>query len=309
MVPKALLKLSVLLVLVAATCRLPAQQKSLENYFSQIKGGKQPNIPAEFGKPENATAILNLLPLYLKDSTALVRGCAASLSRLIGVQSKTAAQRSKAVQQLVAAAKDKDSGNAGAALMFLSEFRKSDFSLVDQDTLFNMLKRKAPHLNLLIRLMGYLEIQSSKNELFNLSQTSSLSRRDRWAALLALARLGDQQAIDNMMARVRKMPVTDAVVYEVFPDLIYTRTHEATDYMIEALYSDSKNCESANSESSQRIPCAYRVMEMLAPVIETYPLKLSESGDIDSNDYPMALETVRAWFKVNRNYKISKEKF
>jgi hypothetical protein len=99
------------------------------------------------------------------------------------------------------------------------------------------------------------------------------------------------------------------VVYEVFPDLVYTRKREAIDYLIEALNSNSKNCESANAENAERIPCAYRVMEMLAPIIENYPLKRNESGDIETNDYPTALQKVKDWFKENKNYKILKDNF
>ncbi len=103
--------------------------------------------------------------------------------------------------------------------------------------------------------------------------------------------------------------MTDAVVYEIFPDLVYTRSQEAITYLVEALNSDAKNCESANAESEEKIPCAYRVMEMLAPVIENYPLKLSESDDIETTDYPGALQKVRDWFKVNKGFKILKDRY
>jgi hypothetical protein len=157
--------------------------------------------------------------------------------------------------------------------------------------------------------MGYLEIQTSKNDLYNLSQDASQSRKDRWAAMLALARMNDQQAIDDVLNRVKRMPVGDAVVYEVFPDLVYTRRPEAVSYLVEALNNDAKNCESANSDDTERIPCAYRVMEMLAPIIENYPLKQNASGDIETYDYPMALQTVREWFKINKAYKILRDTY
>jgi hypothetical protein len=78
---------------------------------------------------------------------------------------------------------------------------------------------------------------------------------------------------------------------------------------VEALNNDAKNCESANSDNTERIPCAYRIMEMLAPIIENYPLKQNASGDIETNDYPMALQTVREWFKINKAYKILRDTY
>jgi hypothetical protein len=309
MISKSLLNLSFLLVLVMVPRLLAAQQKNLENYFAQVRNGKYPNFPQEVSKAENAATILNALPVFLKDSIAIVRGRAAGISRLIGTQSKATALRTKAVQQLLLAVKDKDSGNAGAALAYLSEFKMGDFLTAEKDTLLALFKKRTAHLNMLIRLMGFLEIHLSKNELYSLSQNSSISRKDRWAALLALARMDDEQAVADIMARVKRMPITDAVVYEVFPDLVYTRKREAIDYLIEALNSNSKNCESANAENAERIPCAYRVMEMLAPIIENYPLKRNESGDIETNDYPTALQKVKDWFKENKNYKILKDNF
>ncbi|MFM9840586.1 MAG: hypothetical protein ACKVOQ_20125 [Cyclobacteriaceae bacterium] len=275
----------------------------------QIRNGKYPSIPLEATKKENAAIILNALPAYLHDSISAVRGHASSLSKLIGTQSKVSTIRNKAVQQLIIASKDKDTGNAGSALIFLTEFNKSDFSRVDQDTLYAIFKRKSSHLNALIRLMGYLEIQSAKNDLFILSQNTSIGRKERWAAMLSLARMDDEQAATDVMRRVQRMPVTDAVVYEVFPDLIYTRRQEAINYLVEALNNDAKNCESANSDNTERIPCAYRVMEMLAPIIENYPLKQNASGDIETTDYPAALQKVREWFKVNKGFKILKDRY
>ena len=302
-------RLLLLFLLLVASSLVFAQQKGLENYFAQVRVGKYPALTAELTKPENAQVILTTLPKYLTDSVATIRFRATSLARTIGTTSKISAIRSKALQQIISSAKDKDSGNAGAALFSLTEFKKTDFSKIDQDTLYAIFKRKTAHINTLIRLMGYLEILSSKNDLYNLSQDASLARKDRWAAMLALARMGDQQAFDDVLNRIKRMPVGDAVVYEVFPDLIYTRRPEAISYLVEALNNDAKNCESANSDNPERIPCAYRIMEMLAPVIENYPLKQNASGDIDTNDYPAALQKVRDWFKTNKEYKILRDTY
>ena len=157
--------------------------------------------------------------------------------------------------------------------------------------------------------MGYLEIQTSKNDLYNLSQDQSLGRKDRWTAMLALARMNDEQAITDVLNRVKRMPLTDAVVYDIFPDLVFTRRPEAISFLVEAIYSDAKNCESPNSDNAERIPCAYRIMEMLAPVIENYPLKQNASGDIETTDYTGALQQVRNWFKSYTNYSILRDTY
>jgi hypothetical protein len=38
-------------------------------------------------------------------------------------------------------------------------------------------------------------------------------------------------------------------------------------------------------------------------------LKQNASGDIETNDYPMALQKVREWFKINKEYKILRDTY
>ena len=300
-------RFTILLLLITATAL--AQTKSLDNYFAQIRVGKYANVPAEVNKPELASGLLKSLSVYVMDTMPVVRARAAGLVRTIGLQSKVQSVRTQAVQQLMTAAKDKDTGNAGVVLNYLTGFRKNDFSVAAKDSLYAYFQRKSGNINTLIRLLGYLNVQKAKNELFSLSQDGAAGRKDRWAALLALSRMGDEQAINDVMNRVKRMPVSDALVYEVFPDLVYTRRREAFNYLLETLYSDAKNCESADPERPSRIPCAYRVMEMLAPAIGSYPLKLSDSGDAVTSDYPAALTQVREWFQVNKEFKILDDKY
>lgn len=276
----------------------------LNNYFAEIRSGKSPNIPQEVYKPENAKSILTTLNTYSNDTLVVVRSKAALITRVVGTKSAVSAIRQQSVTQLIGAAKDKSTGNAGAALNYLTEFKKNDFTKVHHDSLQRLFKRNPPHIDVLAKLIGFLEMKELKNDLFAMSQQSTLGRKERWSAILALARMNDEAAVTDMMNRVKRMPVTDGVVYEVFPDLVYTRRPEAIAYLVEALNSDAKNCNSADAEREARIPCAYRVMEMLAPVIEGYPLKLDESGDIDTKDYPAALQLARDWFTKNKNYKI-----
>ena len=131
-----------------------------------------------------------------------------------------------------------------------------------------------------------------------------LSAPDRWAAQLALARLGDREALATVLARAKRYPVNDDVVYELLPDLVYTRQKEAIDYLVSIVHSDEKNCQSADPEAEQSILCGYRVLELLAPVIRDFPLALDESGDLAVSDYPKALADARSWLKKHADYEV-----
>lgn len=285
------------------------QQKAWDTYFAQTRAGKSPNIPAEVYKSENAKAILTALPAYAKDTLVVIRSKATLIARVVGTKSTINTLRQQAITQIIYAANDKNTGNVGAAFNYLTEFKKTDFTKTHKDSLVALFKRNPPYLETLAKLAGFIEIKELQNDLFALSQNSALGRKERWSAMLALARMNDERATADVINRVKRMPVTDAVVYEIFPDLLYTRRPEAIAIVVEALKSDAKNCNSANAESNDRIPCAYRVMEMLAPVIKDYPLKQDASGDIDTTDYVAALQQVREWFVKNESYAILNNTF
>ena len=121
--------------------------------------------------------------------------------------------------------------------------------------------------------------------------------------------MGNDEQTAWCVQKVKKAPVNSGLIANVLPDLIYTRQKEALDYCVELLFSDEKLCSSPNPDLSERIPCAYRIIEMLAPVIEGFPIKVNPSIGLESDDYPKTLQTVREWFKKNSNYKINRETF
>ncbi len=301
----------IMLLLIFSPLCLKAQSitKILTAYFAEVRSGKYQSIPKNLFQPENAKATLTSIVPYLKDSSAIVRAKAYALVQLVGNTTRQDNLRENAVAKLVEGVKDRDSGNAGLAIGYLQGFRKEDYTSDVKDTLVNMLKRHPPYLKEYIKLIGFLELTQTRDDLRSLAQQGSASRQDRWAALLALARMGDSYATDDVIKRVSKLPVNDEVVYQIYPDLVYTRQKKIITLLIDQLNSDVKNCESADAERPANIPCAYRIMEMLAPAIEGYPVKLDASGDIDAKDYTEALQKVRIWFKEHPDYKISKDKF
>lgn len=299
----------VLLLLACSASHGQDLRTTLTAYFSEVRSGKYQSIPKNLFQPENAKSTLTSVVPYLKDSSAIVRAKAYALVQLVGNTTRQDNLREDAVTKLAEGVKDRDSGNAGLAIGYLQGFRKEDYTSAVKDTLVNIFGRRPPHLKEYIKLIGFLELTQTRDDLRALAQQGNASRQERWAALLALARMDDRYATDDVIKRVSKLPVNDEVVYQIYPDLVYTRRKEIIGILIDQLNSDAKNCESADAERPANIPCAYRVMEMLAPAIEGYPVKLDASGDIDAKDYTEALQKVRTWFRSHPDYKINKDKF
>lgn len=280
----------------------------LRIYFSEVRAGKYPAIPKQLSLSENSKAVLGLLSGYQQDSITFVRSKAYTLIQLAGNNSRQDNLREVAVSRLVEGAADKDSGNAGIALDYLTSFRQQDFNPVSKDSIRALFKRKSSHFEKLVKLCGFLGMTDLKEEIRAFTQVGN-NQSIRWASLVSLTRMGDVTATNELVRRARKLPVNDDVIYSVFPDLVYTRNREAIDYMIEVLQRDDANCMSADAEREAAIPCGYRVMEQLAPIVKGYPLQLDASGDVKTNDYVAALKTVREWFGKHAKYEILTDRY
>jgi hypothetical protein len=282
--------------------------ESVKRYFAEATNGSHPQIPKEFLLEENAYAVLKASIPFLADSSVVLRAKAYAIVSLAGSNASRHDVRALAVTQLIEGAKDSDGGNARLALGYLTNFRKEDFTTVAKDSIRSAFSRKASRVGEVLKLAGFLELTDLKEAIRAYTKIGN-SQPLRWAAVVSLARMNDNEASAEMMRRVRKLPVSDDVIYEVFPDLVYSRHPEAIAYMVEVLKSDEENCLTADAEREVPIPCGYRIMEHLAPVIDDFPLELDASGDIKTKDYVAALKKVRDWFEKNTNYKILRDKY
>jgi hypothetical protein len=215
------------------------------------------------------------------------------------------------VKQIIKGCRDKDSGICGMELNSLTHFRKDDFDNEAAYELSVLTKEKIPHYHILIKLTGFVGISDLKAGYRQmLADKKYPNAQSRWALHLSLARMGEQDEIDYCFQKVRNIKVNDDVVYELIPDLIYTRQKKVFDYLLEIIESDEKSCSSSNPDSNVKIICAYRVMEQIAPYIENFPVETGTSGDLKTTNYDTALAKVREWIKANReSYSIKTDSY
>ncbi|MEM9526127.1 MAG: hypothetical protein AAGA31_05930 [Bacteroidota bacterium] len=156
-----------------------------------------------------------------------------------------------------------------------------------------------PKLFLLAGFLGEAEA------LYAVPEDLRKSIREKNAYDLALIRAGDQPRIERLKRLLEAATVDDDFIFEVAPKLIYTRRREVMDFLFAEILKDQNNCSPADSHTSGRINCAYRIMEMVAPVIQEFPLAVGASGDLTVTDYPKALAIARAWIEDNQtSYRI-----
>ena len=276
---------------------------TLNTYLTAARQDQRASAPKELWQnPEQHGEVLTALSPYFSDTLATIRAKAYYLAKQIGTRSQNEAVRQQVVNQLSDRLQDEDSGNIAQLHSYLTAFSPTDFTAPSRQTITTQLSQSPAHLPRLLKLVGALNLTEQIPTLQNL--LPSLSARDQWAAQLALARLGEPGALATVLARLKQEPVNNDVVYELLPDLVYTRQKAALDYLATIVQSDEKNCQSADPEAEQPILCGYRVLELLAPAIQDFPLTVDESGDLAVSDYPGALQQARRWLQQNVDYQV-----
>lgn len=127
---------------------------------------------------------------------------------------------------------------------------------------------------------------------------------------MAMLRAGAPAQVARLQKLLDQLEVDDKFVYGLGPALLYTKRREVVDFFFGEILVDQRNCTVADAHTAGSINCAYRLLEMIAPLLQNFPLQLRTSGDLATDDYPAALEIAREWIRNHRNdYLIVTETF
>ncbi|NOQ25701.1 MAG: hypothetical protein GQ564_10110 [Bacteroidales bacterium] len=247
--------------------------------------------------------IEKLTPFYA-DSTTVVRQKAYQFTYRKGLTSEANTQK-KVVLKLLAGCKDKNGGIVGQLFSYLQEFPPESFDESAKNTIDNLLdKKQITHFKKLAMLAGMVGAgQETMQKKFLMPEVKN---ETKWALALALARQGSNKHTKYCVELVKNISINSDLVAYLIPDLIYTRQNQAINYCIEIIHSNKKDCYSPNPDKPEFILCAYRIMELLAPVIIDFPLQTDATGSLATNDYEEALKITRNWFINNPTYQISR---
>ena len=296
-----------LILLLFTSCHINIIAGDIDNYFAQCRqtGRSDYTIENKILSKYGTEKLTKTLQPYYTDTLLIVRQQAYYLTYRKG-NNASALERKIAVSRLVKGIPDTNGGLTGQLLDYLQSFSVSDFDKESRNRIAEQLKYvDTPHYDTLVLLAGFIGV--GYDRLLEFYHNPDWSVRKKWNIALALARMGNEEQTAWCVQKAKSAPVNNSLINNVLPDLIYTRQKEAIDYCVELLFSDEKLCASPNPDLSERIPCAYRIIELLAPAIEDFPVKVDPSIGLESDDYPKTLQTVREWFKNNSDYKINKE--
>lgn len=220
----------------------------------------------------------------------------------LSVKSSSLGVKRESIRLYLTLAKSKSSTIAALAVKALMAYPRGIFNSSDFDSISTLITANASNYKDLVELAGYLNRDRFIPPIRAVfPNTRNFTKPEQWATYKTLARLGDKDALDYCLKRISALPVNDQVVDVLYPDLIYLHRKEAIDLIIKELFTDKPLCTSTNPNSDGKILCGYRIMELLAPVIVDFPVKLLPSGDLDCKDYRKTLKRVRGWFKKKGN--------
>lgn len=298
-----------LLFVISSFAQPTFAQSPLVTHLEAIRQGSHAAVPqAVLADTTNAASLLSVLATYQNDTLAAVRSRAYNIAKRIGQRSSKPSVRQTATAQLTRGIADPDAGISGNNSEALTGFRQTDFGASTQTQLLSYLQPGTPHLDQVAMLAGFVSGSEAQAALRNLL-TAKVSATTRWAIRLALARTGDEAAINYVLDKLNAAPVNDALVYDVVPGLVYTRQPAIFRYLETLVMSDEPNCQSADPNSQRRILCGYRVMEALAPALADFPIAVDAYGELETDDYERSLREVRAWLREREDYPMQRDRY
>jgi hypothetical protein len=235
----------------------------------------------------------------LNASQAQIRYLLYNILNRIGLQAQSNELRSRVVYLLVnRGLNDDDPGNSGRCIEYLTEFRESDFDAQTRNQLGAIVMNSKGHVTDLIRLSGQIKL-TTMVPVFEEKLKTTKNKKEEWLLRCALARMGDPEQQNFCLNRLKNLGFNDQVILYIVPDVIYTQSKDAFNFLLNSILTDQMHCTSFDPDSSEKINCAFRLIEMVAPYVVDFPVALSASGDLGVNDYNQALTVVRQWITDN----------
>jgi hypothetical protein len=284
--------------------------ESLKIYFTKFQKGEPTADISEKLLKYKEDDLVKEVERFTTDTSANKRYATYHLINYLGHHITKPAMQRKLVMLLITGCNDKDAGIVGSNLKNLATFKPAVFDSEMKYMLSEMAKKPHSHYQMLIKICGWLEIKDLGYNFRQMLTDKKINSRDRWAMRIAMARMGEADMIDYCLQKIKTTKVNDDVIYDLVPDMIYTRQKPMFDYLLQIIESDEKNCGSANPDSDVKMVCGFHIIELISPYIENFPAKVRASGDLDTRDYDKTLLDVRNWIKQNREtYVIIKEGF
>jgi hypothetical protein len=297
--------LSLLFVVFCSSYSLLCAQESSISYddiCTTLRDGKQMSFSEISNIPSEKLEIFlkNFSSFLVEDDDAEVRLNSYRFLYLSGLKHQEFSEL--VVSDLVFyGLSDANQGNRKTVCEFLDSFSAQNFSAATKNKVANYAIEGTTPFEDITLLAARLNLTDLVLHFQHLLSQENLKQSKEWTLKIALGRLGDNAAASWCLEKVKSIGMNDQVIHNLLPDLIFMHHKPSIDFLLETILSDEKKCSSPNPDSDAKINCAYRIMELVAPAIDNFPIAVDEDGELECDDYEKALNIVREWINSNRN--------
>ncbi|MEL6561549.1 MAG: hypothetical protein AAFQ94_25395 [Bacteroidota bacterium] len=282
----------------------------IQKSIAEAEEGKYTSIDFRlFATSNDISKSIELLSSFGNDSIESVRNRVLMIAGRLQPHLQLKADREGIVLLLCQRIVDQSTGIAGNALEYLKDYNSDDFNVVAKQEITEALQNGSAHYSELIKIAGYVDIANLTNQLTALSTVDSLSAEVKWSIKLAQARNGDENAISFIMNRINRYPVNDRFMYQILPSALYLKNQQIAELLSEIILSDEKSCKSADMEQDQSIICGYQAMQYLGKMVVEFPIAVDSNGYPETDNYELALQTIRDWLKTDPDFKFDKSTY
>jgi hypothetical protein len=184
----------------------------------------------------------------------------------------------------------------------LNQFSSGYFNEESKNNVRLSIDRTNPYA---IKLAGFLDLNDQAKVLERLIHEPLISNTSKLACQMALARMNSGDHHDILLNKAMGRRLHEDTYQAISMVLLYLRSKESLDYLVDIIHTTEKECVTLNPISSEMVPCGYRAMEALATVVDAFPIKLRDGGDLEVEDFDEAIDICKKWFKKNKKtYKI-----
>lgn len=289
----------------------PDQALKVDSLMEELRGGKgivvRDSVLARKGKNRESLEAVQKLKKYNKDASEQIQFAAQDLEYRIAKQSDDVTVKKEVVTIL---SQDLAGNNLKAqhARDLLLKFEKQHFSPAAKNEIAIQLKAENAPQPQVIRLAGVAGMEDQKNNFRNiirnnnkadsLPETGKFYGKTSWASHLALARMGDANSLQYILARVKAEPDEVILVTLLLEDVAYTRQPQAVELIKQYLFSNDRL--PPLHEGADGTLHAQYAAGLLAEILEGFPLTTRFGYTLEE------IETARQWMRANTNYTIKK---
>lgn len=294
------MKLIIVLVLGFSCCCFGQTTIKDEVYTFLKNGSKDQTLLSKLIQEPKQNEVYAALSTYVSDSLNKNRVGAIQLIKNVEKKVKDPIFRKEQLAVLFIALEKMPLKETKECINLMCKYEKAAFTTDQIDLIRDYLALPKIERKEAVLLLGFIGRTDDADYLNAMATLYPLRKEELYYVQLAQVRLKNAKATEEYLTKFKAMSIDDNFVTNLLKDAVYTRNMDLIQSLLLSCLSGELNCYSANNDATAKIPCAYRILEALAPIIQGFPVKIDRTGEI-VGDPQAELEKAKAWIQAHQN--------